>query len=63
MYKFVTISGSCGNPYDIGKCESNANQMLQQGYELMQVYQTTTPGCFSTNSVLVMVFKQTSQPV
>jgi hypothetical protein len=59
MYKFITVTGSCGSPYDVSKCESNANDMLQKGYELVQVYQTTTPGCFSSNSSLVMVFKLT----
>ena len=57
MYKFVMIQGSCGSPYDIGKSESQANAMYNQGYELVQVYQTTASGCFSTKSVLVMVFK------
>jgi Domain of unknown function (DUF4177) len=60
MYKFVTVAGSCGSAYDIAKCETNANQMSQQGYELVQVYQTTTAGCFGANSSLVMVFKKTA---
>lgn len=59
MYKFVVITGQCGqDAYDVTKCEKNANMMLQQGYELVQVYQTTTPGCIKTKSALVMVFKQ-----
>ena len=62
MYKFVMIQGSCGNPYDVGKAEKNANDMEKQGYDLVQVYQTTTSGCLSTKSVLVMVFKQQERP-
>ncbi len=59
MYKFLTVKGSCGSPYDIGSCEQQANKMLTQDYELLQVYQTTTPGCLgSGQSVLVMVFRQ-----
>jgi hypothetical protein len=59
MYKFITISGSCGGEYDLKKCEDNANKMLQQGYELVQVYQTRTSACLGgSNSALVMVFKQ-----
>jgi hypothetical protein len=57
VYKFITVQGSCGNPYDIAKCEQHANGMLSQGYELVQVYQTTTAGCTGTQSVLVMIFR------
>jgi hypothetical protein len=60
MYKFVTIAGSCGNPYDIGMCEANANKMAEQGFELVQVYQTTSASCMGqSKSILVMVFKRT----
>jgi len=48
MYKFLTVKGSCGSPYDIGSCEQQANKMLTQDYELLQVYQTTTPDVAST---------------
>jgi len=60
VYKFVTVSGSCGSPYDVDVCESTANQMGSQGYELVQVYQTSMKGgCGSSaSSVLVMVFKK-----
>ena len=58
MYKFIMIQGNCGSPYDIGNSEGQANKMYQQGYDLVQVYQTTTAGCFSTKSALVMVFKK-----
>lgn len=59
MYKFIVIRGRCGqDAYNIAHCEQNANMMLQQGYELVQVYQTTTPGCIANKSALVMVFKQ-----
>ena len=59
MYKFLTVTGSCGSPYDIGSCEQQANKMLTQGYELVQVYQTITRRCFGGGqSVLVMVFRQ-----
>lgn len=61
MYKFVTIKGSCGSPYNIADCEAQANKMSTNGYKLVQVYQTTTSGCiFSGQSVLVMVFTSTS---
>ena len=58
MYKFIVSTGSCGSPYDVGKSEQQANQMAQQGYELVQVYQTSMKGCCSPKSVLVMVFKK-----
>lgn len=59
MYRFITIQGSCGSPYNIAACEKNANKMLQEGYELVQVYQTSTSSCLAgSKSVLVMVFKR-----
>lgn len=59
MYKFLVVKGSCGTPYDIGSCEQQANKMLQQGYELVQVYQSSRSSCvWNTQSVLVMVFRQ-----
>lgn len=59
MYKFVVVKGSCGQPYDFGACEQQANALQQQGYDLVQVYQTSTPGCSgSGQSVLVMVFRK-----
>lgn len=58
MYKFVMIQGNCGSEYDIGKSESQANKMYQQGYDLVQVYQSSTSGCLNTKSVLIMVFKE-----
>ena len=58
MYKFVLIEGSCGNPYNIGKAEQNANDMDKRGYDLVQVYQTSTSGCSGSKSVLVMIFEQ-----
>jgi hypothetical protein len=59
MYKFVTIEGSCGNPYDVRVCEGNANKMAEQGYDLVQVYQSTSASCIGqSKSVLVMVFKK-----
>jgi len=61
MYKFVTIAGSCGSPYNLAKAEQTAVSMAQQGFRLAHVFQSTTPGCFGTNNALVMVF--TSQPV
>lgn len=32
MYKFITMEGSCGNPYDVTKCEQHANKMAGEGY-------------------------------
>ncbi len=59
MYKFITVKGSCGNPYDISVCEKHANTMDQQGYDLVQVYQSTTSRCCGgAQSILVMVFKK-----
>ncbi|PRH83387.1 hypothetical protein [Arenimonas caeni] len=57
MYKFVTVSGSCGSAYDIGHCERTTNDMQSKGFELVQVYQTSTAGCCGPNSTLVMVFR------
>lgn len=58
MYKFVVVSGTCGNGYDISKAESSANDMLKKGYVFEQAYQTQTTGCNGTNSSLVMVFRK-----
>lgn len=58
MYKFVVQQGGCGKPYDVKKAEKSANDMLKQGFELVQVYQSTSSGCTGVKSVLVMVFKQ-----
>lgn len=57
MYKFVVISGSCGNPYDVRQAEQSANSMAQQGYVLDHVYQSSTRGCFGVSSALVMIFR------
>ena len=58
QYKFVTVQGSCGSGYDVKQCEGHANRMLGQGYELIQVYQSSVPSCFGgSNSTLVMVFR------
>jgi hypothetical protein len=62
MYKFVTMEGSCGNPYDVGKCEQHANRMRQEGFQLVQVYQTTSASCCGAKSVLVMIFHQGERP-
>jgi len=58
MYKFVMIQGSCGSPYNIKKAEDTSNKMAEQGYRLVEAYQSTTAGCGSTNSVLVLVFER-----
>jgi hypothetical protein len=58
MYKFGTLSGSCGNPVDLAKAEKLANEMAQQGWILAHVFQSTTRGCLGTNSAIVMIFKQ-----
>jgi hypothetical protein len=59
MYKFiVTQSGCCGGSYDVGKAEANANKMSKEGFDLVQVYQSSTAGCGGAQSVLVMVFKK-----
>lgn len=61
MYKFVTIEGSCGKPYDVNQCEAHANRMSSEGYILIQVYQTTTSACCSgPKGILVMIFKKVS---
>jgi hypothetical protein len=58
VYRFVTIKGSCcEDAYDIGRCEESANKMEKNGFELVQVYQTSTSGCVGSKSMLVMVFK------
>lgn len=59
MYKFIVSQGGCGTTqYDIGTCEKQANQMAAQGWQLIQVYQSSSPGCGTNKSVLVMVFKR-----
>ena len=45
MYRFVTIQSSCGTGYDIDDCEEAANKMQRNGFELVQVYQSSTWGC------------------
>ncbi len=60
MYRFVTVKGSCGNPYDVGACEQHANRMAGEGYDLVQVYQSTTPSCGGGQSVLIMIFRSTA---
>jgi hypothetical protein len=57
MYKFITIEGVCGKPYDTATCERHANRMAQEGYWLVQVYQSSTSTCGGSKSVLVMVFR------
>ena len=58
MYKFVVIKGGCCEyEYDIGKCEQISNRMAADGWLLVQVYQTTTPGCGSSKSSLVLIFQ------
>jgi hypothetical protein len=59
MYKFIVSQGECGaSQYDIAKCERQANEMEAHGWHLIQVYQSTTPGCGTGKSVLVMVFRR-----
>lgn len=57
MYKVVTVEGSCGNPYNIGAVENHANGMQQNGFELIQVYETHVRTCLSAKRVLIMVFR------
>ena len=59
MYKFITVEGKCGQPYNLAECEGHANRMHEQGYELVQVYQTTMAACGGGKSVLVIVFRKT----
>jgi hypothetical protein len=58
MYKFVVIQGRCGQPYNVSESEQHANRMEGEGFDLVQVYQTTTSSCFGSSSSLVMVFKK-----
>ena len=61
MYKFMVVKGSCGNPYSTQQSEDMCNQMAQQGYELVQTYQTSMAGgCGggSARSVLVLIFRR-----
>lgn len=62
MYKFVTIQGGCcQSTYNVSECEATANKMLKQGYVLVQVYQSTTPGCGTPHHALVMIFRKRSE--
>lgn len=60
MYKFVTVEGNCGQAYDTSNCEKHANRMEQEGYSLIQVYQSSSAGRCGAKSVLIMVFKKNS---
>ncbi|MFO0697522.1 MAG: hypothetical protein U0230_28345 [Polyangiales bacterium] len=58
MYKVILVPASCGQSMlDVGAIEQNANAMFGQGYELIHVYQTITPGCFGAKTAAVMVFR------
>jgi hypothetical protein len=57
MYKVLTVEGNCGNPYNIGAVENHANGMQQNGFELVQVYETRVRTCTSAKSVLIMIFR------
>lgn len=60
MYKFVVIQSGCGQDgYNIGEAEKASNMMAQQGFRLVSTYQTTTSkGCGSPKSSLVLVFEK-----
>lgn len=61
MYKFVAVLGSCGSPPNLASCEVQADTMATQGYELLQVFNTTTLSCFGrAKPTIVMVFRQKS---
>ena len=59
MYKFMVIEGSCGQPYNLKRSEDTCNEMAKKGFELVECYQTKTPGCMGQGSkaVLVLIFR------
>jgi hypothetical protein len=61
MYKVILVPAGCGtSAFDVGLLEKNANNMHGQGYELVQVYQTSSAGCTGPKTSGVMVFRKQS---
>lgn len=59
MCKVILIPAACGQTaLDVGLLEQNANTMYEQGYELVQVYQTSSRGCGGPKSAAVMIFRR-----
>jgi hypothetical protein len=59
MYKVILVPASCGTAtLDVGLLEKNANNMSAQGYELQQVYQTSSAGCSGSKTSAVMIFRK-----
>jgi hypothetical protein len=59
MYKVILVPASCGqSTLDVGLIEKNANTMASQGFQLVQVYQTTSAGCTGPKTSAVMIFKK-----
>jgi len=59
MYKVVLVPAACGEKtLDVALIEKNANEMAQQGYDVVQAYQTSSVGCTGGKSACVMIFKQ-----
>lgn len=59
MYKVILVPAACGKSVlDVDLLEKNANAMHGQGFELVQVYQTTSMGCMGTKTSAVMVFRK-----
>jgi hypothetical protein len=59
MYKVILVPASCGeSALDVSLVEKNANEMADQGYELVQVYETKSAGCTGMKTSCVMVYKR-----
>ncbi|HMV66363.1 MAG TPA: hypothetical protein PKA64_05900 [Myxococcota bacterium] len=59
MYRVILVPAPCGQQImDVGQIEKNANAMHAEGYDLVQTYQTTTPGCTQSKSAVVMIFRR-----
>lgn len=57
-YKVVLVpAGCCEHALDVRRIEKNANQMAQNGYELVQAYQTSTTTCTGPKTACVLIFR------
>ena len=58
MYKVILVpAGCCQSALDVSLIEKNANAMNDKGYELLQVYQSSSSGCAGAKTSAVMIFK------
>lgn len=59
MYKVILVPAACGQAHlDVGLIEKNANAMEAQGFDLMQVYQTSSAACGGSKTSVVMIYRR-----